>query len=538
MGATTKKVDTTPSDITGLRNNLSGWLQNSNTQAPIQGANGQANGQYGQFNNQIQPFGPGQNAAGVPSGGVNPGGSGLGPTGGMNIDRPRIDLSGQGAAFMNLQSASPGGDGGQMPPWNPPPSGSGPAGPTQQGGFNNIFQQMPQGGPNQVSWVGATPMAPQINAQQISQGDMRFAQGIDPNSVPQVQAQQLNGANYDPRGSYMGVQNQMTSPFQRGQIRDATALNSSYGGTQSVDQLGGAHSAFFNNMVGQLQPSFDQQRAQALAQAKEGLGNMGNGTALANSLGVAMNRSLGDQQALLANYASQGVQTEVGRQLQDAAQNAQVGMANANRNLSAQQGNQQADTSFLSQLLGQNQQNLQGQIANQGTMAQLGTSAAQNALQAGLANQSTGLNASGQNAGNYLNAAGLNNQAQIANMNNWTNILQGNQSANLNAQNQNASNFLQNNQFNAGQAQNVNLQNAQLGQAYQQLAAQMGDANAQRYMQMLLGMSTTGVGPAQVTQSGGAGSLIGSVLGTGIGALAGGVGASVGGAIGKKLGGG
>lgn len=119
--------------------------------------------------------------------------------------------------------------------------------------------------------------------------------------------------------------------------------------TQSVDQLGGANSAFFKNMMSQLQPSFDQSRSEGLAAAREGAGSL-TGSGFANALGSSINRSLGNQQATLANYASQGVQAEMGRQQADAA-----------RQLSANQGNQGADTSFMNALLSRNQQGLQAQ---------------------------------------------------------------------------------------------------------------------------------------------------------------------------------
>lgn len=87
--------------------------------------------------------------------------------------------------------------------------------------------------------------------------------------------------------------------------------------TDSVDKLGGANSAFFNNMVNQLQPSFNQARAEGVAAAKEGAGSL-TGSGFANILGSAINRSMGSQQATLANYAAQGLNTEVGRQQGDA----------------------------------------------------------------------------------------------------------------------------------------------------------------------------------------------------------------------------
>lgn len=85
--------------------------------------------------------------------------------------------------------------------------------------------------------------------------------------------------------------------------------------SQSVDQLGGANSAFFQNMMQQLAPAFNQRREEGLAAAKEASGNL-TGSGYANALGSSINRSLGEEQATLANYAAQGLQTEVQRQLQ------------------------------------------------------------------------------------------------------------------------------------------------------------------------------------------------------------------------------
>lgn len=160
----------------------------------------------------------------------------------------------------------------------------------------------------------------------------------------------------------------------RSQVRDVSSNP-----TQSVDQLGGAHSDFFNNMVAQLQPSFDQARQQTAATAKESAGNL-TGSGFANTLGSALNRTLGDQQAMLANYAAQGVNTEVGRQQGD-----------ANRAFQAQTANQGADQNFMNAVLQRNQQGLaaqqlglQAQTQNQNT--QQGANNLQYSTQAATAN--------------------------------------------------------------------------------------------------------------------------------------------------------
>jgi len=598
MGATTKKIDTTPTDITGLRRNMVGWLQNPNTQAPMQGPAGQQGMSSGQFNNQVQPFAQ-PNAAGVPAGGVNPGGyqsmggnisqvggpaggyqqpnrafgmmqseggfmpQGGGYTAGQPTDIQRATAAGDqqwlaGKAAWDAQQGQGGGNpaGGYQNYQNPNAQSvmgfaqqqignalraqSPQQGPT--GGFNNIWSQGPQGGPQAAQWVGPTPGAPQINPQMIDQSQMMFAQGVNPNAVPQVQGQMLNPQQIAQMSqqAYMGVQNPLSQFFNRGAIRDVGMEGYQGGGggfqAQSIDKLGGVNSEFFRNMQGQLAPAFQQQRAEALAQAKEGLGNMGNGTALANSLGVAMNRSLGNEQAQLADYALQGLKLQADQQNQLTAMAGNSEIAAQNRYLQGQLANQDKDAQFLNILLGQNAQNIDVLQGNQGAYGQAFGQGANNALQGMLANQATGLSASGQNAGNWLQAAGLNNQAQIANSGQWGNMLQSNQQANLTGQMQNASNFMNNNQFNAQQAQGVNNLNANLGAQYQQLASQIGQQNAANYLQMLLGMGTTGVGPAQVVQQPGFGSALGGVVGMGLGAMAGGVGSTLGKQAGSWIG--
>lgn len=395
--------------------------------------------------------------------------------------------------------------------------------------FNQINNQAQIGGPWQSQGAPGTPDPNQINPFMIQNGSYGQMSGPTPFDLGMIQQQQIGPGVGDPREAYqqVGAQGNGLIPqdqFGRGQVRDATAQSSGYNPTQSVDQLGGANSAFFRNMQAQLQPAFEQGRAESLAAAKEGLGNMGAGTAVANALGTAMNRSLGNEQATLANYATQGLQTEVGRQLQDAGQTAQVGIANANRDLAAQQGNQSADQQFLNSLLGQgnlglglSQLGLQGQIANQGTSAQLGTVAANNQLQGALANQQNSFNTQQANIGNQMNLWNAQNQfgqnAQQGNMGANLQAALANQGAGNNAQAQNILNSMNQQQFNANLGQNNNQFNANLGAQYQQLVAQMGQQNAQNFLAMLMGMGTTGVQGNQVVQSGGAGALLGPLAG-------------------------
>lgn len=180
--------------------------------------------------------------------------------------------------------------------------------------------------------------------------------------------------------------------------------------TVSLDQMGGAVNPFIQNMMAQLQPMFTQQRNESMAAAREGAGNL-TGSGFANILGSAINRSLGQEQATAAQYASQGLMAEMQRQQQTQA-------------LAAQQA--------------------------------------------------------------------------------------------------------------AAQAQ---LDQQRHGMQYQ-TAADLSNANAQRFMQMLMGMSTAGLGPEQVVQSGGVGSML-APIGMGIGtALGGPAGTAIGGWIGRRAAGG
>src|SRR5690606_27512502 len=106
-------------------------------------------------------------------------------------------------------------------------------------------------------------------------------------------------------------------------------------GTQSVDQLGGANSAFFKNMQSQLQPAFTQARTEGLAAAAERSGNL-TGSGFANRLGAAINRSLGDEQARRAAHAQFGIGQEMQRQM---------GMAQlgTQQNIASYQGQNQRD---------------------------------------------------------------------------------------------------------------------------------------------------------------------------------------------------
>lgn len=168
--------------------------------------------------------------------------------------------------------------------------------------------------------------------------------------------------------------------INRGQVRDV----------QSVDQLGGANSDFFKNMVSQLNPSFSQARTDAVAAGKEARGSL-TGSGLGNSIGSNLNRTLGSEQAALANYATQGIGMELQRQ----------------------QANQGADTNFMNAILQRNQQGLTAQ--QMGSQAQQFNSSQQQATGSQQATLDANRNAmiyggqlgvNQQNANNFLQLLG------------------------------------------------------------------------------------------------------------------------------------
>jgi hypothetical protein len=253
--------------------------------------------------------------------------------------------------------------------------------------------------------------------------------------------------------------------------------------TQSVDQLGGANSAFFQNMMGQLQPAFSQARSEGLTAAKESAGSL-TGSGFANRLGSSINRSLGNEQATLANYATQGIGMEMNRQTSDAARQLQAGMANQGASLQAGMANQSTG--------------LQAGIANQNAN-----------LQAGIANQGADQN--------FMNSLLTRNQQGLAAQQ------MGSQAEQFNSSQTSAQNSLQ-----------AQLDAQRNAMGYQgQLAVNQGNAN--NFMQLLGQQASLGAGPTTVQQSGGFGGFLGGLGGTILGAAAGPVGSAIGGKIGSKL---
>lgn len=385
-------------------------------------------------------------------------------------------------------------------------------------------------------------------------------------------AQQVGGRQYDPN---MVQANFNPAPAATQQFGFERA---SAPGTQSVDQLGGANSAFFQSMIGQLSPAFEQQRALAVAAAREGAGNL-TGSGFANALGNNLGRTMGEQQARLADYATQGLGMETQRQQSDAARILQAAMANQGAGLQAaemgqrgefqnQQAAQAAQEMGLRAMLANQQAGLQAQemgqrdrfadqsaglqgqelglramLANQ----QAGLQGDEMGLRAMLANQQAGLQGleMGQrgelaNQASAMQAQELGLRGQLANqtsdMGFLSNILDQNRNAlqaqelGLRGQMANQGAFNDNARLNAELESRRQLQMGQTD-------AEMRNANAQRYAALLGQQSTAGVGPDTIHVDQDWKSMLPSILGA-LGSMNGGQGNPLSGLMGMLGGGG
>jgi hypothetical protein len=382
----------------------------------------------------------------------------------------------------------------------------------QQGQFNQMMQR---GFAQEPGLPGQVQVGGPANIQQLGQvgvngqaRDVGFGQGATDdfmNQFERVKSGAVRGQQID-AGQF---QDPNAPGFDRGQVRDVNAQ-----GTQSVDQLGGANSAFFQNMMQQLQPAFNQQRQLAAAQGAESAGNL-TGSGMANRLGGALNRSLGDEQARLADYATQGLGMEVNRQGQDAG-----------RNLQGQMSNQGADISTMQQLMGNQQfgsdQRLRALMANQGTD-----------LSAQQGNQQAGLTSGMANQDARLRAAGMGQQGELANMDAMIRSGGMNQNADLERmrmdmqgqlanQGTDLQRLMANQSTAAGRAGQQATMDQQRNMGIYGQQSQNASQNAQNFLQMLMGMGTTGVGPPQTNYQPGFMDFLGGIGGQLVGGLAGG----------------
>lgn len=404
-------------------------------------------------------------------------------------------------------------------------------------------------------------------------GDAAQYGGASVGAYDQAQAAQLGGVPmFDPaqisqfytaQAPQLGDVPQVARTFVRGPGGVDIAQIDGVLGTQSADQL--ANSPFLSNLLGAYHDQFAQNRDLALAQAKEASGNL-TGSGYANALGTAVNRSLADENAQMAQIAQQQIVQEQQRQLSE--QGTAAGLATAQGNLTqgannliaqlmAQRNLQQGDIDAQralqnAQLQGQygltdaqmqqqialaNAQSgnetarLNAQLAQQGGLANQSL-AGQYGLQQGSFNQATNL----FNAGNSFNAALQNaqfdQQAGLSNRDALNNFLlqQGSFNQQAGLSNQSALNqfMIQQGLFNqqanlqgSEQAQQRAIQQAQLAQQLgltnAGYANDAGNANSQRLMQLLLGLNTSGItSPQMVNEKG----LIGNAAGA-IGAIGG-----------------
>lgn len=346
--------------------------------------------------------------------------------------------------------------------------------------------------------------------------------------------------------------------------------------TQSVDQLGGQNSAFFQNMQQQLAPVFDQRRQLALAQAKEAAGNL-TGSGYGYYLGQAVNRSLADEREALLGYASQGLQAELGRQSNQAGMANQRNLSQAQLQLQARQGNQ--DVMRQLSLRG-GELGLQAGLANQDTARQYGlagfqaeqdrlnraaelglqadTTSAELGLRAGLANQDVasrfGLSQFDADNQRQIEQGRLGLQAGMANQDarqaydlqrqqlmNQRDLQGAQMGLDANLANQRMDSEFLNQMLQRGALQNnqdqlrlqqgttnlensraYDLQRAQLGMDRYRTDADFNSANAQRIAGLMGQLGTAGVGQDEIVQRDGAMAAlpaIGSLLGGGMGGI-------------------
>ena len=277
-------------------------------------------------------------------------------------------------------------------------------------------------------------------------------------------------------------------------------------GQQSVSDL--ATGGFMDAMLAKYNPYFEQTRQKALAQAKEASGNL-TGSGFANALGTSTNESIAQQQAQLAQLAQFGISQELGRQMGLAGYENQRNIAQAGNELSASAANagnmlqgamgygnlsQQGTDQRIQALLGSGNLDLQNRTLNSNEQGRnMGYDLERWKTLAGFQQNDAQAQAQRDQQTNLFNAGANNDREQfVANlaaqlgMNNRQLSSQENQFL--------ASLLQNNNQFNAGQTNDVN------------------NSNAQRIAQLLGGMTSAGVGvPSQTQQPSFLDSLLGGV---------------------------
>ena len=129
------------------------------------------------------------------------------------------------------------------------------------------------------------------------------------------------------RGNLLGaVRHYRDAQGMEGAGPDANFLNMLNGGIfargPSLDSFADPNGALFTSIRGGYDDMFSANRAAALAQAKEASGNL-TGSGYAANLGGVVNRSIGEQNALMSSILTQLALAQYGQENSNAQNNAQ-----------------------------------------------------------------------------------------------------------------------------------------------------------------------------------------------------------------------
>lgn len=514
-----------PQDIQGLRSNISNWL-NASGQTP----NGGAQNPFGAINQQGQSGPVFSNRSGTPtfatqpqanSGnpGVptvpqnHPGFSGVAPNGAMQVPsggdswnsanplpgldtsralpggRPHLALSPEALTAIRsgpgipgqATSAASGFDGIFANGWQPAQSAS-------AGGVD--IAAVPNGPQTTVGPVGHTDYNPTQSA-----GALDYNKFLDPRFNDAV-AQILGGVGMGGGG--------VAAPVVRGVEHVGSVADMVKSLNEIVNSQAGT-GLWKDDIMSPYQALFKQQNDMALAQAKEQSGNL-TGSGYAANLGNVAGRAATEQGAKLADMLTNLATIEQGKQ---------YNVAGLEQNKNFQNQNVELQRALADAANGTQAGIAGAQIANQSAIARLG----QVGDLAKIFNNSAMDQAKRGDTVNMFNTDQTNQsrtQQAIANAQAETQraVAQG-QIDSSNAQTyfnalvkrntDQATLDQNNNQFNAGQWNVTSMFN-------NQQATNLLNSNSARYLQLLLGMAGTGVGPGTQAYQPGWGDSLAQVL--------------------------
>lgn len=283
---------------------------------------------------------------------------------------------------------------------------------------------------------------------------------------------------------------------------------STVGMVQSMDQLAGQPNAYFKEQV--LTPYkdlFKQNRSEALAAAREGSGNL-TGSGYANALGTTVNRSLAEENKTLSDVLTQLGTFEIGRQQQvaDREQGRLVSNAGFDTQASiASAGNKTQGNLAGISALGDLTRLFSNESLDAAKRADTISMFNSGELNKGILDFASRSDAMKMFDTGQANTVGTQQAIQNAQMETERAIAQGRISSEegQNYFNQMMTRTLrqaeldqQNNQFNTEQRNTG-------GMFERQLTNTNANQNAQNFLQLLMGMSTGGVGgPTQAYQPG------------------------------------